>query len=121
MTKCDKCAPLRLRFERWVKVQIARRQRLHAEICKCEDTDVRCVVRRVMRIKRIQLSIQAGRKHIFHLNEHCDDTVLVPPTTTTTTTVSAAPTAPAVRAASASVALAGVASLLAVVLTLAIF
>ncbi len=123
VTKCDKCAPLRLRFERWVKVQTARRQRLHAEICKCEDTDVKCVVRRVMRIKRIQQRIKSGRKHIFHLNEHCDDNLLVPataPPTAAPTTTAISTSAPAIRAASASVSLAGFASLLAVALALAI-
>jgi len=73
VTKCDACAPVRLRFERWVKLQTARRKRLHAEICNCADTDTQCVVRRVMRIKKIQQRIKDGRAHIFHLNEHCKD------------------------------------------------
>jgi len=110
VTKCDRCAPLRLRFERWVALQTRRRKRLHAEICKCSDTDTKCVLRRVLRIKRIQQRIKDGRKHIFHLNEHCQDDVLLTATVATTA-------APVVRiGGAASTMLAGVATLFAVVM-----
>jgi hypothetical protein len=111
VTKCDRCAPLRLRFERWVKLQTARRVRLHNEICKCAEDDVKCVVRRVLKIKRIQQRIKDGRKHIFHLNEHCVDDADVLPVI-----LSVNSTAVRSLAVSASMSHAGVATLLAVAL-----
>jgi len=73
---CDRCAPLKLRFRRWLHRQRARRLRLHLEICRCRVDDVNCAARRVQRIKNIQQNIRLRRQMVMALHKDCHTTTL---------------------------------------------
>ena len=67
---CDRCAPIKLRFSRWLSTQRMRRHRLHLDACKC-GTDARCMQEYVDRIKGIQADIKRRRKKIQSMHRNC--------------------------------------------------
>jgi hypothetical protein len=81
MSTCDRCAPIKLRWYRWLKRQRQRRHRLQLAACRCAEPDHACMQRNVDRIKRIQINIRARRAEALRLHGQC----VVPKTTKATT------------------------------------
>ena len=97
MSTCDRCAPIKLRFRRWLHKQRRNRHRLHLEACKCEPLDVHCLQDHVDEIKAIQKRIIKRRKQVQSLHADCTvktdyvDTTTDPYTTDTPEPVSLSP------------------------------
>lgn len=68
---CDECAPIKLQFRRWLRRQRARRLRLHHQILRCRNSDVRCQSRRLHQIKVIQRNIEHRRSRVMNLHGEC--------------------------------------------------
>lgn len=67
---CDECAPVKLRFTRWLVSQRARRHQLHMEACKC-GSDSLCMQEYIDRIKNLQKRIVEKRAQIKSLHKSC--------------------------------------------------
>jgi len=78
ISSCDRCAPIKLRWYRWLKRQRVRRHRLQLAACRCEESDHGCMQRKVDKIKNIQKAIAARRAEALALHGKC----LVATTTT---------------------------------------
>lgn len=78
ISTCDRCAPIKLRWYRWLRRQRARRHRLQLAACRCEEADHGCMQRKVDRIKRIQAAIAKRRAEALALHGRC---IVVPSTT----------------------------------------
>lgn len=83
---CDDCAPLKLRFRRWLRRQRARRARIHRSILRCGSHNVDCLNRKVARIARIQERIRARRAAVRAAQNVCSGRNEVQFTTTASTT-----------------------------------
>jgi len=71
MSTCDECAPIKLKWYRWLVRQRARRHRLQLEACRCPEDDTDCMQRRVNRIKAIQTRISQRRTQVLNLHGNC--------------------------------------------------
>jgi hypothetical protein len=71
ISTCDRCAPIKLRWQRWLKRQRERRHRLQLEACRCDESDHGCMQRRVDEIKKIQAAIKARRAQALALHGKC--------------------------------------------------
>ena len=71
ISSCDRCAPIKMRWQRWLIRQRARRHRLQLEACRCEEDDTECMQRRVSRIKKIQKTIRLRRAQVLALHGAC--------------------------------------------------
>jgi len=71
ISSCDRCAPIKIRWQRWLIRQRARRHRLQLEACRCDENDTECMQRRVNRIKKIQRTIRTRRAQVLALHGSC--------------------------------------------------
>jgi len=71
ISKCDECAPIKLRFRKWLLRERARRHRAHLRACACATLDVECLAENVDEIKSIQAKINLRRHNVLLLSDHC--------------------------------------------------
>jgi hypothetical protein len=71
LNACDSCAPLKLKFRRWLRRQRRRRLRIHNSLCRCRPSDTECAHRRYQRIVRLQKKIEERRSLVMHLHGDC--------------------------------------------------
>lgn len=83
MSRCDVCAPIKVRWFRWLRRQRARRHKYQLAACRCREDDTNCMQRNVDRIKRIQANIKTRRAQALALHGKCQ--------TATTTTKAGTP------------------------------
>ena len=76
LNACDSCAPLKLKFRRWLRRQRRRRLRIHNALCRCRNSDLECYKRRYARIVRLQKKIAERRALVMHLHGDCSAHVL---------------------------------------------
>lgn len=69
--RCDRCAPIKLRFRKWLLAERAKRHRAHERACLCGALDVECLQDNVSRIKLIQTRIEARRQRVLALHRDC--------------------------------------------------
>ncbi len=125
VSRCDECAPLKMRFYKWLQKQRRRRHRAHLRACACGALDVECLADNVATIKRIQDRITLRRTQVLALHGQCSvkhgfssgtfpdyaTTALGAQSTTTTTATTAAGAASAAPLPTAApVAVAGLAA-----------
>lgn len=68
---CDECAPLKLKYRRWLRRQRRRRVHLHNAMCRCRAEDVKCAHRRYARIMRLQAKITKRRHEVERAHGAC--------------------------------------------------
>ncbi len=80
ITRCDLCAGIKVRFNRWLKRQRSRRARLHLQLGLCRPHDTECMQNRLNRLAAISAAIVKRRAEVLKLHADCNWGV----TTTTT-------------------------------------
>jgi hypothetical protein len=73
ISSCDECAPIKIRFRKWLLRQRKRRHRAHLRACACGPLDVGCLQDNVSEIKQIQKLIRKRRKMVLNLHSDCVD------------------------------------------------
>lgn len=71
MASCDVCAPVKIKWTRWMHRQRLRRHRLQLEACRCDENDPTCMDEKVKEIKRIQHHMRERRRRAFQLHGEC--------------------------------------------------
>jgi hypothetical protein len=71
MSTCDRCAPIKVKWARWLRRMRARRHRLQLDACRCDENDTGCMQEAVNHIKKIQERILRRRKQAFALHGEC--------------------------------------------------
>jgi len=78
ISRCDECAPIKMRWHRWLRRQRTRRHRLQLQACRCPESDPACMQRQVDRIKRIQVAIRTRLRQVLALHGSCQNVTDVP-------------------------------------------
>jgi hypothetical protein len=71
ISKCDECAPIKLRFRKWLLRERRRRHRAHLRACACAQLDVECLAENVNEIKSLQDKIDLRRHNVMLLSADC--------------------------------------------------
>ena len=71
MMVCDRCNSLKIRFERWRRLQQRTRLELHERMCRCKMDDANCHASLVLKIRHIQRDIKRQRRKVMHIHGRC--------------------------------------------------
>lgn len=76
VSACDECAPLKLKYRRWLRRMKRKQIRLHGALSRCRPSDVECFERRLKRLERLQMLINVRRKAALELHGDCSSRVM---------------------------------------------